>query len=49
VTGCFAGARNEELVEAVRYVYVEDLVLRRASDVVFRMLRPPRPPPAKHL
>lgn len=41
VEGCFAGARNTELLEALRVIYCEYAVLRGAGDVVFRMLRPP--------
>ena len=41
VTGCFAGARNAELVEALRVVYCQNAVLRSAGDLVFRMMRPP--------
>jgi hypothetical protein len=41
VAGCFAGARNDELVAALRLVYCENAVLRPAGDQLFRMLRPP--------
>ena len=41
IAGCFAGARNEALLEALRLVYCEYAVLRKAGDLVFRMLRPP--------
>ena len=38
--GCFAGSRNEELVEALRLLYCDNVVMRGAGDVIFRMLRP---------
>ena len=41
VEGCFAGAQNTALLEALRVIYCEYAVLRGAGDVVFRMLRPP--------
>lgn len=40
VQGCFAGARNAALLDALRLIYVEYPVLRGAGDVIFRMLRP---------
>lgn len=40
VTGCFAGARSPEVVNALRLVYCENAVLRGAGDLIFRMLRP---------
>jgi hypothetical protein len=41
VAGCFAGARNAALLEALRLIYCENQVLRGAGDAIFRMLRPP--------
>jgi len=41
IAGCFAGARNQALLDALRLVYCEYAVLRKAGDLVFRMLRPP--------
>jgi len=41
VDGCFAGAHNAELLDALRLVYCENAVLRQCGDLVFRMLRPP--------
>lgn len=43
VAGCVAGARNAPLVDALRVVYCDNAILRKAGDLVFRaFLRPMR-------
>jgi len=36
--GCFAGAKDEEVVEALRAVYVDFTALRMAGDIIFKLL-----------
>lgn len=42
VAGCVAGARNAALVDALRVVYCDNAILRRAGDLVFRAFLRPR-------
>jgi hypothetical protein len=39
VRGCFVGAKNEAVVEALRVVYVDYAALRVAGDIIFKLVK----------
>lgn len=38
LTGCFYGAKNEEIVNALKIVYVDYAALRTAGDLIFKLM-----------